>query len=167
MLYIFVSVLIIFPVLMSFGRLSQKIFGAFWEGLSAQLVLGILFLMTVWSVLSFFVPLNIDLERITVSCGFFLFFYFQSYKEFLKIDRKNWLLWGGFSLVSLVMGKTACASRWLARTLPSASRRCAASCRRCCPRRRPSRPRLRPRLRGRHPAGRPARRKKRWFVHEP
>jgi len=104
MLYIFVSVLIIFPVLMGFGRLSQKIFGAFWEGLSAQLVLGILFLMTVWSVLSFFVPLNIDLERITVGCGFLLFFYFQSYKEFLKIDRKNCLLWGGFSLVFLVVG---------------------------------------------------------------
>ena len=73
MLYIFVSVLIIFPVLMGFGRFSQKIFGAFWEGLSAHLVLGILFLMTVWSVLSFFVPLNIDLERITIGCGFFIF----------------------------------------------------------------------------------------------
>ena len=104
MLYIFVSVLIIFPVLIGFGRLSQKIFGAFWEGLSTQLVLGILFLMTIWSVLSFFVPLNIDLERITVGCGFLLFFYFRSYKEFLKIERKKLLLWGWFSLVSLVVG---------------------------------------------------------------
>ena len=53
------------------------------------------------------------------------------------------------------------------RTLPSASRRCAASCRRFCPRRQLSRPRLRRCLRERHPTGRQPRRKERWFVHEP
>ena len=62
MFKILLSLLIIFPVLMGFGEIFQKLFGRIWSGLSAKLFSGMFLLAIIWQVLAFFVPLNIWIE---------------------------------------------------------------------------------------------------------
>lgn len=104
MLYIILSIFIIFPVLMGFGGLFQWLFGRLWKGLSSQMISGIIFLMFLWHILAYFIPLNIYLEAVSVFLGFSLFFYYQSYKEFYKIPKKELVLWGVLGLVALLIG---------------------------------------------------------------
>ena len=89
MLKIFLSLLIIFPVLMGFGEIFQKLFGRIWSGLSAKLFSGMFFLTLIWQVLAFFLPLNIWVESISLGIGVISFFYFKSYKDFLKYKNEE------------------------------------------------------------------------------
>ncbi|MDO4763227.1 MAG: hypothetical protein Q4A00_02460 [Flavobacteriaceae bacterium] len=104
MIYILFSFLLIFPILMGFGKLFQNYFGSLWNGISGQLVSGIILLMVVWHLLAFFSPINFYVELISVLIGFFLFFYYQSYRIFLNFDRKNGFLWLISILISSLVG---------------------------------------------------------------
>lgn len=89
MLKILLSLLVIFPVLMGFGEIFQKMFGRIWSGLSSKLFSGMFFLTLIWQVLAFFVPLNIWVESISVVIGIICFFYFRSYKGFLNYTKEE------------------------------------------------------------------------------
>ena len=89
MFKILLSLLIIFPVLMGFGEIFQKLFGRIWSGLSAKIFSGMFFLTLIWQVLAFFVPLNIWVESISVVIGIICFFYFRSYKGFLNYTKEE------------------------------------------------------------------------------
>ena len=47
MLYNLFSLIIVLPVLMGFGHIFQHLFGKIWQGLSSQIISGILFLMII------------------------------------------------------------------------------------------------------------------------
>lgn len=104
MLYILFSIVLIFPVLMGFGQLFQRIFGQFFEGVSAKLLSGMVFLILIWHILAFFIPLNIGVEAVSVGVGLILFFYFKSYQEWRKIPKKTLFLWIIFVLISALVG---------------------------------------------------------------
>lgn len=104
MLYILFSLVLIFPVLMGFGQLFQRIFGQIFEGISAKLLSGMVFLILIWHILAFFIPLNIGVEGVSVGVGLILFFYFKAYQEWLKIPKKTLFLWIIFVLVSALLG---------------------------------------------------------------
>ncbi|WP_374361643.1 hypothetical protein [Cloacibacterium sp.] len=75
------------PVLAGFGEIFQKIFGEIWQGISAKLFSGMFFLAMIWQILAFFFPLNIWVEGVSLVIGFFAFFYFKTYKDFLKFSK--------------------------------------------------------------------------------
>ena len=100
MFKILLSLLIIFPVLMGFGEIFQKLFGRIWSGLSAKLFSGMFLLAIIWQVLAFFVPLNIWIESISILIGGLSFLYFRSYKDFLNYRKEEIVK---FSIPSLII----------------------------------------------------------------
>ena len=89
MLYILFSVIIYIPVLLGFGSLFEKFFGKISDGLSLKLLSGILFLTTIYTILSFLIPLNLSAEILTIIIGFGCFFYFKDHLEVLYFAQKN------------------------------------------------------------------------------
>ena len=100
MFKILLSLLIIFPVLMGFGEIFQKLFGRIWSGLSAKLFSGMFLLAIIWQVLAFFVPLNIWIESISILIGGLSFLYFRSCKDFLNYRKEEIVK---FSILSLII----------------------------------------------------------------
>ncbi len=100
MLKILLFLLVIFPVLMGFGEIFQKLFGRIWSGLSAKLFSGMFLLAIIWQVLAFFVPLNIWIESISILIGGLSFLYFRSYKDFLNYRKEEIVK---FSIPSLII----------------------------------------------------------------
>lgn len=100
MFKILLSLLIIFPVLMGFGEIFQKLFGRIWSGISAKLFSGMFLLAIIWQVLAFFVPLNIWIESISILIGGLSFLYFRSYKDFLNYRKEEIVK---FSIPSLII----------------------------------------------------------------
>lgn len=83
MLYLVLSAFILFPVWIGFGKLWKTTK----EGLAYTMIMGIFTLSTLWTLVSFFVPLNLYVESLSVIIGFLLFFYYQGFKNiysFLK-----------------------------------------------------------------------------------
>ncbi len=92
MFYILISAVFILPVLAGFGSLFEKLFGSFFSAISSKLFSGTVFLTVFWTVLAFFIPLNIYVEVFSLGVGFFCFFYFKNYLDFYKIFSKNKIL---------------------------------------------------------------------------
>ena len=104
MLYILLSIIIIIPVLAGFGEIFQKIFGEIWQGISAKLFSGMFFLAIFWQILAFFFPLNIWVEGVSLVIGFLAFFYFKTYKDFLKFSKTEILKLCFFTLIIIILG---------------------------------------------------------------
>ena len=104
MLYILFSFFIITPTLLGFGELSQKYIGSLWEGISAKIISGILFLMIFWHLLAFFYPVNQYIELGNLAIGWGLFLYHQSYKDFKNFSKKDKLILGILTLMTALAG---------------------------------------------------------------
>lgn len=104
MFHIILSILIIFPVLIGFGRFFQSLSGGVWVGLSSKIVSGIFLLIIFWHILAFFVPLSIGVETISVIVGWGLFLYFKEYQNFRKIDKKEASILIGMSFITIFVG---------------------------------------------------------------
>ncbi len=89
MLYILFSLIFIFPVWIGFGKAMEKFHVPFFKGLSASLLMGIFAITTLWWLLSFFFPLNIYTEIITVVIGYILFFGQKGYRDISTFIEKN------------------------------------------------------------------------------
>ncbi len=74
MVIILLSTICILPVLMGWGDLLQKITGPFIQGTSGKALLGICGISLFWTILAFFIPLNIYAEIPVVLAGLFFFF---------------------------------------------------------------------------------------------
>lgn len=100
MLYILFAFLMITPVLIGFGSFFQRYFGMLWAGLSGKIVSGIIFLIVLWHLLAFFIPINQYVEWGSFLVGILLFFKYKGFVNDLKI--KELYLWlGAFFIVAL------------------------------------------------------------------
>ena len=96
MLYLLFSIIFLIPVFIGFGEIFQRTFGKFSFGISAKIVTGMLTVSVIWTVFSFFTPLNIAIELSTVSVGLLAFFSYGTYHQFWKflssVKISFWLL---------------------------------------------------------------------------
>ena len=84
MLYLLFSIIVLIPVFIGFGEIFQRTFGKFSFGISTKIVTGMLTVSVIWTVFSFFTPLNIAIELSTVSVGLLAFFSYGTYHQFWK-----------------------------------------------------------------------------------
>ena len=87
MLYILFSLIVLMPVLLGFGEIFQRTFGRLSYGIAAKIVTGVLSVSVIWTILSFFTPLNIAVELSTLSVGVIAFFTYGVYANFWKFVR--------------------------------------------------------------------------------
>ena len=104
MVFIFFMLLILLPVCSGFGSLFSKAVGNSTEGIALNLLGGIFFLSFLFTLLAFFIPLNIYLESVVIIIGIILFFYQKEYLIFWRFFRKYKFLFVVFSLVILFFG---------------------------------------------------------------
>ncbi len=104
MLYILLSIIIIIPVLAGFGEIFHKIFGEMWSTFSAKIFSGIFSLAMLWQILAFFFPLNIWVESTSLIIGFLGFFYFKTYKDFLKFSKTEIFKLCFLTLIIIISG---------------------------------------------------------------
>jgi len=106
MLYVLFTIIFLIPVLAGFGEIFKKIFGEIWQGISAKLFSGMFFLAMIWQILAFFFPLNIWVEGVSLVIGFLAFFYFKTYKDFLKFSKTEILKLCFLTLIIIISGST-------------------------------------------------------------
>lgn len=104
MLYILFLFLIVLPVFMGFGHICQGIVGSLWEGVSSKILQGLVFLMLLWHILAFFIPINIYVEGVSVSIGFVLFIHHRLYRDFCRYTKREALLLVFFMVVLALAG---------------------------------------------------------------
>ncbi len=87
---------------MGWGKIVQNISGVLFQGISGKILSGILGISLIWTVLSFFIALNIYVEFITISLGFLVFFRNKLYLPFYQFSKKDcFLLTLIFSIILL------------------------------------------------------------------
>lgn len=86
---------------MGLGKVTENLFGSLFNGISGKVSSGILGISLIWTVLSFFIPLNIYIEIPTVLLGIFYFFKDKLYQEFYTFSKKDAALIGLISLTVL------------------------------------------------------------------
>ena len=94
MFYILFSAILILPVLMGFGSLFERLMGKPSTAIAGKILLGTVGVTLLWTILCFFIPLNIILETITVCIGLASFFYFRNNEilvNFLVSNIKTFL----------------------------------------------------------------------------
>ncbi|WP_111955115.1 LIC_10190 family membrane protein [Chryseobacterium lathyri] len=100
MLLLFSSVLIL-SVLAGWGKVMENFFGSLTGGISGSISTGILGLSLIWTVLAFFIPINIYVEIPFILAGIFFFFKKKLHLEFHHFSKKDIFLIGGISLIIL------------------------------------------------------------------
>lgn len=96
MILLFLSTLLLIPVLMGTGKIVENFSGKLIEGISGKILLGILGISLSWTILAFFIPLNSYVEFSTIAIGLIYFFKDKLYKDFTAFSKKD------FSLICLV-----------------------------------------------------------------
>ncbi len=89
---------------MGIGELFQQFFGKIWSGVSGILISGIGFLTILFTMLAFFVPINIWLEIMTILVGIASFFYHQSYLKIYHLFKNNSWFFGTIIVITLFFG---------------------------------------------------------------
>ncbi|WP_347219377.1 hypothetical protein [Chryseobacterium sp.] len=82
----------------------EKFFGILFQGISGKILSGIMGVSLIWTVISFFVPLNIYVEIPTVLVGLLYFFKEKIYLEFYKFSTKDFSLIISVSFIILFTG---------------------------------------------------------------
>jgi len=100
MLLLLLSTVILIPVLMGFGRIIGKFSGNLIDGISGKILSGILGISLIWTVVAFFIPLNLCVEITTILLGLIYFFKDKLYQEFYSFSKKEYSL---FLIVSLII----------------------------------------------------------------
>ncbi|AZA85029.1 hypothetical protein C1637_12605 [Chryseobacterium lactis] len=77
---------------MGWGKIVENVYGSLFQGISAKMLSGTLVLSLGWAIISFFTPLNIYVEIITVLLGLFFFFKNQLYHAFYQFSKKEYCL---------------------------------------------------------------------------
>ncbi|PZU03439.1 MAG: hypothetical protein DI622_20510, partial [Chryseobacterium sp.] len=104
MILILLSAILIIPTLIGWGRISEYLLTPLFEGISGKIFSGILTVSLIWTVLSFFIPLNIYVEVPTILLGLFYFFKDKLYQEFTLFSKKDSLLFTSSLLIILFCG---------------------------------------------------------------
>lgn len=104
MILILFSSIFIIPVLMGWGKIMENIWGVLFQGISGKILSGILGLSLIWTVISFFTPLNINIEIPSIFSGLFFFFKNKLYQNFYKLTKKDFKVLSVSSLVIIFAG---------------------------------------------------------------
>lgn len=89
MISILLSAILIIPTLIGWGKILENFFNSLFEGISGKIILGILGISMVWTILAFFIPLNIYVEIPTLVLGLMYFFKDKLYQEFRIFSKKD------------------------------------------------------------------------------
>ncbi|KIA88555.1 membrane protein [Kaistella jeonii] len=95
---------ILLPVFSGFGQFFSKISGNLSEGIAINSIMGIFSISIVYSVLAFFIPLNIFVEGTFIILGLFFFFYFKIYNQFWSFIAENKRLFPLLSFIIIFFG---------------------------------------------------------------
>lgn len=104
MILILFSAIFIIPVLIGAGKIMDLFWGSLFPGIAAKALAGILGISIVWTLLSFFIPLNIYVEIGTLSLGFLFFFRNKSYLELYHFSGKDIFLMITISFIIILAG---------------------------------------------------------------
>ncbi len=104
MILILISTLFLLPVLSGLGKIMEKFCGILFKGISGKILSGIMVISLIWTVLSFFIPLNMYVEISTVILGLFFFFKEKLYLEFYKFSKKDSFLLVFIAVIILFTG---------------------------------------------------------------
>lgn len=104
MLLILFSSILIIPVLMGWGKIMENISGVLFQGISGKILSGILGISLIWTLISFFFPLNIYIETISILLGLFFFFRNRLYREFYQFSKKDFTLMSAATLIIILAG---------------------------------------------------------------
>lgn len=96
--------ILLLPTLAGLGAIFKNIFRSFPRGIALQIIAGIFFTTITWTILAFFIPLNIYVEIGTLIIGITAFFYFKVYLQFWNFISKNSLLFLSISLLIIFFG---------------------------------------------------------------
>ncbi len=101
MIYILLSSILLIPTLMGLGKLTENLLGSLFSGISGKILSGILGISLIWTLLAFFIPLNIYVEIPTLLLGIFYFFKDKLYQNFYLFLKKDMVLMGCNTLIIL------------------------------------------------------------------
>lgn len=104
MLLILFSSIFIIPVLIGWGKIMENLSGILFQGISGKILSGILGLSMIWTLISFFIPLNIYIETVSIFVGLFFFFRNRLYGEFYQFSKKDFVLLSAVTLTILLAG---------------------------------------------------------------
>lgn len=104
MVLILFSSIFIIPILMGWGKIMENIWGPLFQGISGKILSGIMGISLIWTFISFFIPLNINIELPSILLGLFFFFKNKLYQEFCLLSKKDYALLGVSSLTILFSG---------------------------------------------------------------
>ncbi|UTX46610.1 hypothetical protein [Chryseobacterium sp. MA9] len=104
MLLILFSSIFIIPVLMGWGKIIENVSGILFQGISGKILSGILGISLIWTLLSFFSPLNIYVEAASILLGLFFFFKTRIYQEFYQFSKKDFILLSAATLIIILAG---------------------------------------------------------------
>lgn len=82
----------------------EKFCGILFQGISGKVLSGIMGISLIWTVISFFIPLNIYVEVPTLLLGLLYFFKEKVYQEFYLFFKKDILLTAFISAIILFAG---------------------------------------------------------------
>ncbi|MDR6404564.1 MULTISPECIES: LIC_10190 family membrane protein [Chryseobacterium] len=104
MILILLSTIFLIPVLIGLGKAVEGFSGSLFGGIAGKIASGILGISLIWTILAFFIPLNIYVEILTVLLGLIFFFKNKLYREFYRFSKKEYSLISIISLIILLCG---------------------------------------------------------------
>ncbi|MCX8526071.1 hypothetical protein OF897_19325 [Chryseobacterium formosus] len=104
MLLILFSSILLISTLIGWGKLMENFFGHNLNGVSGKTLTGILSIGLIFTVLAFFIPLNLYVEIPTILIGLFYFFKENLYLNFYQFSKKNLTIFGVLTVVILFCG---------------------------------------------------------------
>ncbi|PWN70143.1 hypothetical protein C1631_009125 [Chryseobacterium phosphatilyticum] len=104
MIVILFSTIFIISVLAGWGKVFENIWGTLFHGISGKILSGILGISLIWTLISFFYPLDIYLEVIFIALGLFFFFKNQLYLFFYRFSKNDGYLLAFMSGIILLAG---------------------------------------------------------------
>lgn len=104
MLLILFSSLFIIPVLIGWGEIMENLSGFLFQGISGKILSGIVGISLIWTVFSFFMPLDIYAETVSILLGLFFFLKNKLYQKLYHFSKKDTLLISFTVLIILFTG---------------------------------------------------------------
>ncbi|WP_294279750.1 hypothetical protein [uncultured Chryseobacterium sp.] len=90
MALLFLSCLLILPVLLGLGHAIQHYCGCrFSKGIAAKIIMGMAGISLAWTIAAFFVPLNTYTEVPVIAAGLFFFIKEKIYKELYYVSKRD------------------------------------------------------------------------------
>ncbi|MCX8532738.1 LIC_10190 family membrane protein [Chryseobacterium luquanense] len=104
MLLILFSSILLISTLIGWGKLMENFFGKKLNGISGKILTGILSIGLIFTILAFFIPLNLYIEIPIILIGLFYFFKEKLHLNFHQFSKKNSTIFGVLTISILFCG---------------------------------------------------------------